>query len=124
VTILQLQNVKLSIQNLEGGMSMRSEIAQNHFRQNVDFSVFCVFSQNRAWLQNLSANNREILHLIDSAITIIVLEEVAPANEGEGMMYALNGKIENHWVDKSLAIYFFTNGTLASLCDVRLYKKI
>ncbi|XP_065348241.1 peroxisomal carnitine O-octanoyltransferase [Cloeon dipterum] len=79
------------------------------------------WAKNKNWLVQISVNNRKIIELIESAITVFVLEtEGAPDEEG-CLRYSLGGNLANHWVDKSIAITTFPNGSVSSLCDHAAY---
>jgi hypothetical protein len=75
--------------------------------------------QNRAVLESLSGNNKQLLATLESAIVIVVLEDCAAGGEVPGMRHTLGGNLCNRWVDKSLALNFFTDGVVTSLCDVK-----
>jgi hypothetical protein len=69
-------------------------------------------------LESLSANNKQLLATIESAIALVVLEDCPAGGEVAGMRHTLGGNLCNRWVDKSLALNFFTDGVTTSLCDV------
>lgn len=86
---------------------------------NVQVKTYYLDFQNRAVLESLSLNNKQLLDLLESSIAIVVLEDCAAGGEVAGMRHSLGGNLCNRWVDKSLSLNFFTDGVVSSLCDVR-----
>ncbi|XP_059489007.1 peroxisomal carnitine O-octanoyltransferase [Neocloeon triangulifer] len=81
------------------------------------------WAKNKNWLMQISSNNRKILDLIESAITIIAMEtDEGIFDQEAGLRYSLGGgNLANHWVDKSMAITTFPCGSVTSLCDHAAY---
>ncbi|XP_062516650.1 peroxisomal carnitine O-octanoyltransferase-like isoform X2 [Corticium candelabrum] len=70
-----------------------------------------VWAENWKHLANISANNNEILDVIDKALFSVVFSDSEPKTIEEGAYQSLCGDIHNNWFDKTISMLFFNNGT-------------
>lgn len=72
--------------------------------------------KNRTRLMELSANNKNNLELIESAICLVVLDDRLPRNYSECTQQTMAGGIST-WADKSATLVMFRNGKIGCLAE-------
>ncbi|KAE8740665.1 hypothetical protein FOCC_FOCC013813 [Frankliniella occidentalis] len=76
------------------------------------------WAKNYNHLRKISGENAQNLHLIESAISVLILEpNIEPETASEMTMSSIAGEYKNLWADKSVQIVFFGNGRCAGLAD-------
>ncbi|XP_068084190.1 peroxisomal carnitine O-octanoyltransferase isoform X2 [Anabrus simplex] len=76
-----------------------------------------VWAKNRTYLQDLSLQNRSMLHDIETAMFMIVLDKDRPEDDSGASYFSLCGDFSNRWTDKSLCVIFYQSGAIGGLCD-------
>ncbi|GAB0095092.1 Choline/carnitine acyltransferase domain [Sergentomyia squamirostris] len=76
---------------------------------------------NRKRLQEVSERNRETLQTIESAITVVVLDEQCPTDYSETLVDIMAGNLVERWADKSLNHISFANGKVGCVGEHTCY---
>uniref|UniRef100_A0A1L8DZ05 Putative carnitine o-acyltransferase cpti n=1 Tax=Nyssomyia neivai TaxID=330878 RepID=A0A1L8DZ05_9DIPT len=70
------------------------------------------WAANRKRLMELTENNRKVLELIESGITMINFDDQCPSDYGAVVSNIMGGDLEQRWADKSLNYVSFANGMI------------
>lgn len=85
------------------------------------------WAQNRTYLQELTANNADVLRTIETATFIVSLDDHYPTTYTELGQLNVTGDLFSRWADKSSCVILFRNGKIgcsgevSAFCVVRLF---
>lgn len=76
------------------------------------------WAKNRNRLLEISPHNKEMIHLIESAIVVVTFDENEPSDYEEVCKASLAGDFISKWSDRSSAIVSYKNGRMAYIGEV------
>lgn len=76
------------------------------------------WAKNRNRLMEISPHNKEVLHLIESAIVVVTFDENEPCDYEDVCKLSLEGDFISKWADRSSILVSYKNGRVAYIGEV------